>query len=544
MQPAAETPLAVQLTQARSKLWPAVALFCAFLLLFLLLPSQHYTAVDGAMRSLGVLHSSTLSLHGNNHLLYPFWVFLWSKLSAAIGIHATNPFEFIRVTEAMNSVLAAASIALLFTLINLFMDLQIATLCTLLFGFSTALLLHATNSAEPVAGLFFALLGTSLLATGLRREKGALLIAAGISFAVGLASYQAMATIAGAGAFLVIWWAASVRGGGDILRFALVRLGLVCLGGVVGICGIFISAYAYQGIPLNQMPRQFFSVGGAPEVYGGLSFSNLVNLPFGLLANLYSGLPSDYAGVRSLFLNPQRLSWICAVLAGLLLVSCIGLLAGKGLLNLLRGSHAAVATTAVLAVALLIFPLLDWAPEYDKLWLLPLAALACTLAASFYPGALLAGQRKVLAGLLLGLLLLEIGVNVPRIVRNRFHPTPHLAEAEVVRSLVRPQDWVVVSFDEVSSLWFEIWGYQAKCLLLPASTAGQAADWLNAAKQDCLHSDGRILFLGVMDEDRKTWDSFLGRKVGIPFSLLDGYRGAVVLRSFGNGNLTLREYRP
>jgi hypothetical protein len=544
MQQAADTPLALQLTQARSKLWPAAALFCAFLLLFLLLPSQHYAAVDGAMRCLEVLHSPTLSLHGNNHVLYPFWVFLWSKLAAAIGIHATSPFEFIRVTEAMNSVLAAASIALLFTLINLFTDLEIATLCTLLFGCSTALLLHASNSAEPVAGLFFAVLGISLLATGLRREKGALLVAAGLSFAVGLASYQAMATIAGAGAFLVIWWAASVRGGGDILRFALVRLGLVCLGGVVGICGIFIFAYAYQGIPLSQMPRQFFSVGGSPEVYGGFTLRKLVNLPFVLLANLYSGLPLDYVGVRSLFSNLQRPAWISAVLAGLLLVSCIGLLAGKGLRNLLRGSHAAVATTAVLAAALLIFPLLDWQPEYDKLWLLPLAALASTLAASFHPGALLARQRKVLAGLLLGVLVLEIGMNIPRLVRNRFNPTPHLADAEVVRGLVRPHDWVVVNFDDVSGLWLAFWGYDAKYLLLPASTAAQAAKWLNAAKQDCMHTDGRILFLGVMDEDRKAWDSFLGPQVRIPFSLLDEYRSAVILRSFGNGSLTLRAYRP
>jgi hypothetical protein len=422
--------------------------------------------------------------------------------------------------------------------------LEIATLCTLLFGCSTALLLHASNSAEPVAGLFFAVLGISLLATGLRREKGALLVAAGLSFAVGLASYQAMATIAGAGAFLVIWWAASVRGGGDILRFALVRLGLVCLGGVVGICGIFIFAYAYQGIPLSQMPRQFFSVGGSPEVYGGFTLRKLVNLPFVLLANLYSGLPLDYVGVRSLFSNLQRPAWISAVLAGLLLVSCIGLLAGKGLRNLLRGSHAAVATTAVLAAALLIFPLLDWQPEYDKLWLLPLAALASTLAASFHPGALLARQRKVLAGLLLGVLVLEIGMNIPRLVRNRFNPTPHLADAEVVRGLVRPHDWVVVNFDDVSGLWLAFWGYDAKYLLLPASTAAQAAKWLNAAKQDCMHTDGRILFLGVMDEDRKAWDSFLGPQVRIPFSLLDEYRSAVILRSFGNGSLTLRAYRP
>jgi hypothetical protein len=544
MQQAADTPLALQLTHAKSKRWPAVALFCAFLLLFLLFPSQHYTAVDGAMRCLGVLHESRLSLRGNNHLLYPFWVFLWSKLSAAIGIHATSPFEFIRVTEAMNSVLAAASIALLFTLINLFTDLPIATLCTLLFGFSTALLLHATNSAEPVVGLFFAVLGTSLLATGLRRGKDAFLIAAGISFALGLASYQAMATIAGVGVFLVIWWAASVRGGGGILRYAWVRLGLVCLGGVVGICGIFTAAYAYQGIPLNQMPHLFFSLGGGPEIYGGLTLRKFVNLPFESLANLYSGLPSDYAGVRSLFLNPQRLSWISAVLAGLLLMSCIGLLAGKGLRNLLRGAHAVVAATAVLAVALLIFPLLDWQPEYDKLWLLPLAAWACILAASLYPGALPARQRKVLAGLLLGVLVLEISMNIPRLVRNRFDPTPHLADAEVVRSLVRPHDWVVVSFDEVSSLWLSVWGYDAKYLVLPASTAGRATEWLNAAKQDCIHTDGRILFLGVMDEDRKAWDSFLGPQVGIPFSLLDEYRSAVVLRSFENGNLTLREYRP
>jgi hypothetical protein len=532
--------------------WPqrslplSAVLFSAFLLLYWLLPSQQYMAVDGSVRCVGVFSGPQLQLHGNNHMLYPLWVALWAKLSSAAGIRAANAFEYIRITEAMNAVLSAAIIAMLYLLLSTFSTRWVATLCTLLFGFSAAVSLHATNAAEPVAGVFFSMFGITLLAVGLQRENRALWIAAGISFALGLASYQAMGLVAGIGVFVSLWWAAAACQPSDFPRFAARSLLWVGLGGAVGICAVYGPAYAYQGIGVASMPRQFLALGGSPEVYSGFALPRLVNVPFGFIENLYGGLPRDYTGVRSLLRDPQRAIWIPALLAGLALLGCIAFFAGQALRSLARRAPRLITGAGLAGCLLLIFPLLYWDPMYSKLWLLPLVAVAGIFALSLLPGALPSGGHKLLAGLLIGLFGLELFFNVPQLVSRHVAPAPHLGDAEVVSQLVRPHDRVVIDFDEISMLWATFWGNGSQVLLLPASTKTQASDWLTKAKQDCQRGDGRILFVGVLDHDRVAWDAFLGTRVGIPFSLLDGYRNAPVLRSFpmGTGMVTIREYRP
>jgi hypothetical protein len=532
--------------------WPerslpmSAVLFCLFLLVFLLLPSKHYMAVDGSVRSVDVFFSPRLQLHGNNHMLYPLWVALWAKLCAAAGIRAANAFEYIRITEAMNSVLSAAITAMVYLLLSVFSSRWVATLCALLFGLSTASLLHATNAAEPVAGLFFSMLGITLLAAGLQRENRALWIAAGVSFALALASYEATGLVAGLGVFVALWWAAAVRRPGDVPRFAARTLLWVCLGGVLGICAVYGPAYAYEGLPARSMPREFVSLGGAPEIYSGFSVSRVVNLPFGLIRNLYGGLPADYVGARSLLREPQRAIWIPAVLAGFALLAFIAFLAVQALRFLARRAPRSVTIAGLTGCLLLIFPLLYWDPMYDKLWLLPLVAIVVIFALSLFPGALPTGKHNLLAGLLVGLLGLQIAFNIPALVSRHVTPAPYLGDAEAISKLVRPNDRLVIDFDDISSLWETFWGNGSQYLLLPASTKTKASDWLSKAKQDCRRDDCRILFIGVLDHDRAAWDTFLGARLGIPFGMLDEYRKASVLRSFpmDNGTVTIRAYRP
>src|SRR6266849_1395756 len=93
----------------------SAVLFVLFLVLFALFPSNHYTAVDGALRCLRIFWNPALVFDENNHLLYPVWVLLWARLAEAIGIVAANAFEFIRLTQTMNALLTAASIATLYS---------------------------------------------------------------------------------------------------------------------------------------------------------------------------------------------------------------------------------------------------------------------------------------------------------------------------------------------------------------------------------------------------------------------------------------------
>jgi hypothetical protein len=120
-----------------------------------------------------------------------------------------------------------------------------------------------------------------------------------------------------------------------------------------------------------------------------------------------------------------------------------------------------------------------------------------------------------------------------------------LEHAETIKLLVRPDDWVVVGFDDISVLWLAFWGNNSKVLLLPASTSAQASSWLDSAKNSAVHGPGRLLFIGVLDQGQVAWDAFLGNRVGIPFSLLDEYRkqAAILARfPFGSEELTVRSY--
>jgi hypothetical protein len=71
------------------------------------------------------------------------------------------------------------------------------------------------------------------------------------------------------------------------------------------------------------MVSQFFSMGGGPEVYGGLNISRVVNIPFGLIRNVYLGVPGTYSGIRSLLRADHSFLWIAASICGLALVTVL-----------------------------------------------------------------------------------------------------------------------------------------------------------------------------------------------------------------------------
>ncbi len=539
-----ETPLRPPTDNYRPALLP-ICLFVFFLMFFWWLPSSDYTAVDGALRALGVYHDPSFLFHGNNHLLYPFWVSTWNKLAQAVGISASNGFEFMRISQAMNAFFGAAAIAIMCSILQLFAESELAVLSSAGFGFSTALLLHATNSAEPIPGLFFSLLGVRVLMEGLRRENRWILGAAGICFATALASYQAMGTVAGIGVFACVWWASSRNEGRVALR-VVASLFWVTLGGLIAVCGIYGFAYSHQGIAISRMPRQFFSLGGGPEVYSGFTISRIVNVPFGLLRNLFSDVPPGYHGIRALLRDPHRAFWIPAVLAGLIVVGLIAWLASRALWRSARKWPGSVVLAGIVAVAMLCFPLLYWDPGYDKLWLLPLAAFAAVAAFAFRPGLLGTGERKILTTLLILVLAAEIGVNVPDVFRSHFGATPHLADARDLNALITPRDWVVLDFDDVSGLWLSFWGQDAHTLMLPSSTATDAKEWLDSAKRARQQSGARIVFVGVLDHDPKAWNDFLGAKVGIPYGLLDEYRAhPTILKTYADqtGTITVKAFQ-
>ena len=178
----------------------------AFAIFFLLLRTRQYLDVDGALRSLAVFYRPSQHFHGNNHMLYPFWIWVWTRAAALVGWKALDWLEFLRQCQAMNAVCAAVAIGMLFTVLETIAGSRFALLGSLQFGLSTAVVLHATNSAEPVTGLMFALSSLGVLFHALRSGNKIALFLVGILLTLALASYQAMGLVMPAVAFACLCW--------------------------------------------------------------------------------------------------------------------------------------------------------------------------------------------------------------------------------------------------------------------------------------------------------------------------------------------------
>lgn len=519
--------------QLSRRLWLAFFIAGFFWLFFLALRSNNYPNQDGALRCLGVFFRGD-RFHDNNHMLFPFWISVWAKANELLGLRAADALQYIRLSEAMDAFAGAVSIGCLYYLIASIAGWRAAVLGSLLFGFSGALGLQATTSAEAVPGLLFALMASVLLASGIWNSNAILLFLAGLVMALALASYEAMGTVVGTGVLMCCFWPASPSRRQEILP-VVPRLAIVGLGGLAGVCGVYSWAYASQGIPWKKMPSQFVSLGGAPEVYAGLDLlkTKVPNVAMGLILWVFRAVPSDYGSIRVLLHHPQRWFWLPIVVSALSLMGLVLILTVQSWRIICR-PVTPFKLAAVLGAALVVgFPLYYWGPLNPKLWLFPLASLIFAVSIGWRPGLLGPVAHRVLTACLLICMTAEIARNVPALVRDHIEPTPHLDDAREVAGIVSPDDWVVADFDDVSQLWMAFWGYNAKVLLLPASTRTKAGQWLDDAKASCRQGRGRIVFIAVLQTSRATWDDFLGSRVRIPYESLAEYRErATLLKRF------------
>jgi hypothetical protein len=89
----------------------SLAVWVAFAVLYMVLRSLNYTAVDGADRSASVFHRGELYFHGNHHLLYPFNVWVCNGALALLGLRADDPVSYIHDTQMMNAFAGAGCVA-------------------------------------------------------------------------------------------------------------------------------------------------------------------------------------------------------------------------------------------------------------------------------------------------------------------------------------------------------------------------------------------------------------------------------------------------
>lgn len=84
----------------------ASVIFLVAASLYISLRSSNYLAVDGALRAINVYRLERPTLNGNEHLLYPVDIFIWTKLLNALGFEAHSPLEFLALAQSMNAAAA------------------------------------------------------------------------------------------------------------------------------------------------------------------------------------------------------------------------------------------------------------------------------------------------------------------------------------------------------------------------------------------------------------------------------------------------------
>jgi hypothetical protein len=350
---------------------------------YILLRTNQYTDVDGALRCLQVYWHRRPYLGANNHLLYPFNVYLWSRAAEMFAAPASDPIAFVRRTQAMNAIAAAGAVTLAFIIVyRLTVNRTAGLICATAYALSHALLAHATNSAEPIVGLFASLLGAWTIVEGLLRDRSALLILGGILLSFALANYQSMFLIAFFLYAAIFLWPLPGPSSRIGSLNSVKRVAMCMLGSGVGIVLIFGVAYWSEGIrEPRQMIREFAVLNGQKE-YGGLGASKLINAPIGMVGNLAAVLPVKYGGIRSLLRpSPDMRHLLALAVVGAVVASLLFLVlrSARGLCESRRMRWAGLILLA--AILFGFFPVIYWSPMYDKLWLQPLGLIAIAEAA-------------------------------------------------------------------------------------------------------------------------------------------------------------------
>jgi hypothetical protein len=493
-------------------------------------------------------------------MLYPANVWLWSRVAAFLNLSAADPIGFLHNVAAMNAVCAGGSVALVYLLVWRFTQAwKVASVCAVIFALSRALLMHATNSAEPVVGLFVSLVAVWLTTEGLVSQRPAALFLGGACLALALANYESMFLAAPALYLLCLLWPTS-RGSesrlGDNLHslsslsiqwLPLFRLFTCGLGTLVGVIVIYGTAYYSVGISQpRKMLQDFMQMGGGRQVYGGFRMAKLANLPVGLVGNLVAVTPANYQGLRSLVAASHHLLLPLIALIGVVaVVALILIILGSSFARFYQTRNTAVVASAVLGAFLIeLFASLYWDPLYDKLWLQPLA-LGLVLAGVLAHWTNTSSNRRFNV-LVLALLVTEAAFNLPQAISAHVKPTSCLEDAQKVASSVRPSDMVVSDFDPVSALWMSLYDRDpTRTMVFPATPAAVSIPTIGRWRKKCSRSNCRILFVTLLDQTKQNWNGFLGNRLGVPYEALNPYRReSRSLDRFTCEDSSLRAYSP
>ena len=499
----------------------ALAIFFAGTAFYGLLHTQQYLAVDGAVRCVNVYWNSYRIAGDNNHLLYYANVTLWRDFLSQFGIEATDPFNFVHLTEWMNALAAAGSVSIFWLLCKRATGrIAIASAAAAAYAFSNAFLLHATSTAEPMVGLLWSFVSVGLAAWGLSARSYLLLFAGGAFLLLAMATYESMVLIGPAELALIWGWKDGNEAGKRLVWFLA--------GCIVGGLLAYVPIYYLSGTtnPLY-MWRRFAAMGGGDRVYGRVTIAKIVNLPFGFASGIFGALPLDYGGIRSLRTESVDTILIAvgAVLISILWFSwtVIRSVYARALLSPNQRLFLSCCLVALIFDAL---ALIYWDPLYDKLWLQPLAAVILGWSVIFTGWRTLHRQWKVLIPEAFAALVI-VTAGFARAVDAHSEPTPCLDAAHQLSTIVDSSDLLVTSWDPISLLYSSFLRNRATTFDLPAVAvaAGPLTTKLLVNFFAPVRQGGHsVFFLGILDVPETTWKTFLEDKCGLPYHSIDDLR--------------------
>jgi len=111
--------------------------------------------------------------------------------------------------------------------------------------------------------------------------------------------------------------------------------------------------------------------------------------------------------------------------------------------------------------------------------------------------------------------------------------------------IVTPNDGVVTDFRQNIIPICGATPAVDNAVVLPALNSTTGGPAVTALLEKSQQRHGKLYFLGILDENEASWNSFLGSRLGIPYGSLDVYRAhSRVVRQFriDDISLTLRVY--
>ncbi len=337
--------------------------------------SSNINSVDGSTRCFHNFHSAEVNLHKNNHLLYPFNLYLAVSVLEKIGVQAETPMEFFRLATIVNVICGALSLCFFYLILKFFkISSTVSLLCTLFLGFSAAYLTNATNPNEPMPGFFFSILSFYLMLIGLNKKSFILVYLSSFFLIYAMATYQSMFSV-----IVGITFYACIPALKKDYKKTFVFLSTYYVSVLVNTVIIYGLAYSL-GKGMNspaEMIQYFFSLQGAGDknIWGQLNLKNIVltiyNLPL-----MFLHLPF-YSISQSFFNNPDKVvNLIKYTLSFCFTYSIILMTASFSYKFLIHHHFSRIKTILGLCTLLPCLLIVSfWAPSYSKLWLQPLAMI-------------------------------------------------------------------------------------------------------------------------------------------------------------------------